>query len=49
MLLMHSDISVFSQLHFLVGVASKNKLIEDCKVEGVAAVCASCSEKHGKW
>lgn len=33
MLLMHSDTSVFSQLHFLVGVASKNKLIEGCKGE----------------
>lgn len=43
-----SDIRVFSQLHFLVGVASKNKLIEDCKCEGVAVVCASCNGKRGK-
>lgn len=44
---MHGDITVFSQLHFLAGVASKNKLIEDCKHKGVAEVCASCSEKLG--
>lgn len=45
---MKNDRSVCSQLHFLVGVSSKNKVIEDYKHKTVATVCVSCNEKHGK-
>lgn len=45
---MQNNISVCSQLHFLVGVSSKNKAVEDYKHKGAATVCASCNEKHGQ-